>query len=278
MVTLICKRCGKPFDVINSRKDEARYCSRPCRSSLRPVPCAGCGKEVLRPEYWRKHYKVAYCRPECEKTYRRESYVQGKHPLFMRSQALPDFSAEQKEIILGTVMGDGCLLLNSNGNAHLQVAHSVRQRAYLDYKHDLLRPFSRPINVHRRLDPRHGKIYETHRFHTVCHPHLTTLRQTAYPAGDKVLSEFFDRHLTPRALAFWFMDDGGNSRGSTLTICTVSFDATDIQRIAEHLKGWGLKAWERKRRLWISAESKRRFVELTGDHVIPSMRYKFGKI
>jgi hypothetical protein len=278
MVTLICKRCGKPFNVINARKDEARYCSRACRSTLLPVPCCFCGKEVLRSQHWRNHFKVAYCGPGCESGYRRKRYAGENHPRFIASQALPDFSAEQKEVILGTVMGDGCLLLNSNGNAHLQVAHSVKQRPYLDYKHGLLRPFSRPITAYQRLDPRYGKVYETHRFHTVCHPHLTALRQTAYPGGNKVLSEFFDRNLIPRALAFWFMDDGGTSHGSTLSICTVCFEAADLRRIAEHLKDWGLKVWERKRRLWISTESKRRFVELIGDHVIPSMRYKFGKI
>lgn len=192
---------------------------------------------------------------------------------------LPPFTTEQQELILGTLLGDGCLLLNSSANAHLQCAHGVKQRAYLEFKHRLLAPFSRPINVCRRYDPRYGRTYETHRFHTVCHPWLTQLRRLLYPAGAKVLPDAALNMLTPQALAFWFMDDGGCIRESTLSICTVSFDPASVGKAAALLgTRWGLNAWENRRRLFISAASKARFAELTAAFIPDFMRYKLGNL
>ena len=276
MHTLSCKTCGKAFSVIASRSAKARYCSFACRDFRQPVPCVLCGKEVIRTRSEMKTRQYVYCSVECERTYIQQFRSGKNHPRYINSLSLPDMTIEQKEMIIGCVLGDGCLLLNSAGNAHLQIAHSVKQRAYLDYKHALLAPFSRPINIHARHDVRYNRTYETHRFHTVCHPWLTQLREMLYPGNVKCLRKDIDSLLTPRGLAFWFMDDGGCHNQSTFSICTVSFAAEDIARIAQFLGRWNLKAWERKRRLYISAHCKYTFLDLIGEFVPQAMRYKLG--
>lgn len=44
MVTLICERCGKPFDVHEHRKDSARFCSKACIKNQVTKVCFTCGK------------------------------------------------------------------------------------------------------------------------------------------------------------------------------------------------------------------------------------------
>ena len=278
--TISCVTCGKLFVVPNSYTRApriAKYCSRACRDFRQMYPCIVCGTEVQRTRFAMKTRRYVYCSVECERIYHREHLSGVNHPRYINSLKLPSFSREQQEVTLGTVLGDGCLLLNSNGNVHLQVAHSVKQRSYLDYKHALLMPFARPINIHRRFDSRYNHTYETHRFYTVCHPWLTQLRALLYPDKKKRLSPEVDDLLTPRALAFWFMDDGHCLNGSTFTICTVSFAAEDVARIAELLARWNLDAWERNRCLYISAHCKYTFLDLIGAFVPQEMRYKLGK-
>jgi hypothetical protein len=277
--TLQCERCGKTFSVVASRKTKVKYCSLACRDFRELIPCVICGTGVLRSRSEMKTRKDVYCSDECGKEYARRFRSGKNHPRYINSLSLPDFTTEQKEMILGTTLGDGCLLLNSNGNAHLQVAHSVKQRDYLDYKHALLIPFASRITMHRRLDTRYNRIYEMHRFYTACHPWLTELRLMLYPGGVKHLPSNLAELLTPRVLAFWFMDDGHCSRpGNTFLLCTVCFPRDEVEMAAEVISCLGLKAWEKQGRITISAHSKHAFVDLIGGFVPPSMRYKLGPV
>ena len=55
MKTLICKTCGKEFQVIDCRESTAKYCSNECqRKSLRGelnCECCVCGKKLHRKAY-----------------------------------------------------------------------------------------------------------------------------------------------------------------------------------------------------------------------------------
>lgn len=274
--TILCTTCGKVFIVPYVRRAKAKYCSRVCRNFRHMYPCIVCGSEVERTRSAMKTRRYVYCSVDCERQYHRDHLSGTNHPRFLQSALLPDFTQAQKEMIIGTLLGDGCLLRNSAGNAHLQLAQSVKQRAYLDYKHAFLAPFSRPINTHKRLDTRSNCVYETHRFHTVCHPWLTYVREQLYPENKKQLVPFVDSWLSPRALAFWYMDDGTCIRGSTFSICTVSFAEEDVARVTKLVCTMGLDAWVWKGRIMISARSKYKLRELIGPYVPESMQYKLG--
>lgn len=45
-------------------------------------------------------------------------------------------SEEQKEVILGCLLGDG--YMRKKTNAHLQITHSVKQSTYVDWKYQIL--------------------------------------------------------------------------------------------------------------------------------------------
>lgn len=67
-VTLACKVCGVAFEVITSRANTARFCSRAC-CAKNEKQCAICGKPFVNPPSGNKHFCSAECRRE---KYRRE--------------------------------------------------------------------------------------------------------------------------------------------------------------------------------------------------------------
>lgn len=63
-----CLNCDKEFSVKNYRKDEAKYCSRECRSihlcsMRRKNTCKNCLKEFIKPHNGQRVYE--FCSTEC---------------------------------------------------------------------------------------------------------------------------------------------------------------------------------------------------------------------
>ena len=69
MITKICKYCGKEFQIINCRKDTAKYCSKECANDSRKgdfnCKCEICGKPLHRKPYTLKKNKHITCSTEC---------------------------------------------------------------------------------------------------------------------------------------------------------------------------------------------------------------------
>ena len=68
-VELSCKICSKKFTVIKVRRKTAKYCSRECYSKAQygslKIPCAVCGKIVIRPPSHLGKYKSPCCSIKC---------------------------------------------------------------------------------------------------------------------------------------------------------------------------------------------------------------------
>ena len=49
---------------------------------------------------------------------------------------------DQLKLMLGSILGDGSLRYASEHNAHFRVGHGLKQRAYCEWKHEMLAPFA----------------------------------------------------------------------------------------------------------------------------------------
>ena len=60
---------------------------------------------------------------------------------------MPDYhlTEDQHQLLLGGTLGDGSLRMVGRYSAHFRVAHAPGQKSYLEWKHAMLEPFSRPI-------------------------------------------------------------------------------------------------------------------------------------
>lgn len=113
----------------------------------------------------------------------------------------------QKQIIIGKLLGDGCLETTNGQTCRLKIEHSYNQKEYVDWQYQELESIasSMPKIKHQTVK---GKVYDKYWFNTGYSSSLRFYWQQFYQKGRKVVPKLIERWLTPLALAVWFMDDG----------------------------------------------------------------------
>lgn len=180
------------------------------------------------------------------------------------------FSNEINEILVGTLLGDSSLTFRSK-NAFFSVCHSNTQIEYLKHKRDILTEL-KPYPI---VGPT-GKWNDV-KFQTTCHPIFTRMHHDWYSSGSKQVPESCAQFLTPRAFAYWFMDDGTNQNGYCLALSTCSFNERSHEILLDALLKYGIKSrilFSKYPKLYISSKYAVDFVNLISEFVIPSMLYK----
>lgn len=188
------------------------------------------------------------------------------------------FSAEQKEIIYGTMLGDGYV----RPPGKIVIAQGVKQRAYLEWKREKLLPFI--TRTEPDLIPAPGGPYSadgTLTYYSVTHPWVKELRQKMYGSGRKALYPEWLEALTPLSLAVWFMDDGSSNRyDKTMVISSLSFTYEENAELCRLLERrwdiWG-KVYHAKRAMYglrFGAEAATHLRELIAPLIPPFMAYK----
>lgn len=117
---------------------------------------------------------------------------------------------EQKEMIVGTVLGDGCIAPHGRKNKsyRLIVGHCEKQKDLLFFKKAYLGNLVNIVNC--REDNRQNSIMYS--FNTVTHQEFKFFYDLFYENNKKVIKDALIMHLSPRSLAFWIMDDGSNNK------------------------------------------------------------------
>lgn len=140
----------------------------------------------------------------------------------------------QKQLILGSSLGDGCISLQTSANAknpHFQVSHNPMQRNYLKWKYSIL---SNVSNVVRRIKNTRGfsnKSGILYNFETHSLSALLPIYKMLYKNKKKVITEAYLKKMSPLSFAVWYMDDGSLSKGKTsetIRICVPGFSEESI--------------------------------------------------
>lgn len=281
VVDKICANCGLPFKARVDGSRVQRFCSMKCfgkweRGSNNPAYnrvktiCGQCGKEFLALPHHLNMYKHHFCSRVCATQWFAHM------PKWRNLKKLGPISDFQKELIYGCVLGDGFLSKPERGNSNLEIGHSGAQREYLEFKHEKLKPFVRPIRQREKFDRRTGKTYGQVRFLTVAHPFFTQLRENFYNGnGRKMIPDNICDYLTPVSLAFWIGDDGYFD-GCSVQIATQGFDSDDRAKLLESLhQKFGVGGSLTKvGDIYIHKKSLPAIQELVVRNLPRSMRYK----
>jgi recombination protein RecA len=196
-------------------------------------------------------------------------------------------SPSQLQVILGSLMGDGCLSPTTRGRSgtRFRMGQGAKQAAYLDWKVEMLGN----IPASRSTDAK-GAVFAD--FHPL--PELAELHDAVYfGGGKKHLTWEYLKSLTPLALAVWYMDDGSftlrskglpeRTRGGTgrIEICVEAMSPGSRQRLVQYLqdsRGLDVKLIERGARrvsvVQFTTASTEKFQRLVAPYVHPSMGYK----
>lgn len=121
-----------------------------------------------------------------------------------------------RSIILGTILGDGYVEMtsHSNKNARLCVSHCERQKPYLEWMCNELKPFSTKVKLLtgetvREIKGRSFVSTPAYYFKTVSHPDLGNFRTEFYNYNKtKVITESNVKNINELSLLVWYLDDG----------------------------------------------------------------------
>ena len=159
----------------------------------------------------------------------------------------------QKDIIIGTVLGDSYLEPNKFGSS-IQIKQSNEHKDYVFW-------------LYNELDK---------------------LRDLFYPEGKKIIPKDINKILTsPISLAVWFMDDGTldyrPKDHCAFHLCTNCFTKEDTSKLIDVLKNnfgivsslhYTLCRGKRHCRIYIGAQGRDRFIELITPYILDCFKYK----
>ncbi len=194
-------------------------------------------------------------------------------------------SSRQKEIIFGTLLGDGRLECRSEqGTARLRVHHGVKQKELVFWKyHELERLVSQgPRKIKAWTNPKDGKSHYSWYFHTITLHELGEFHRMFYQEDVKILPKETDTLLTPLALSVWFMDDGCYHHPDII-LNTQNFTLQEQGRIRKTLLGKfhlisGIAKDRDEFRIVISRKHTEKFLEIVRCNVIDALAYKIAPV
>lgn len=192
-----------------------------------------------------------------------------------RRQSIP-LTQEEKEFIFGTLMGDGNLTKCGNNSIYGRTNHSIKQETYCKYKQNKLKNLTYSVSYSESSIKKLNKKYPQCYFCFKPNTELIPLYEMFYNKGKKDVPEDLSL-LTPRAMAWWFMDDGTSSSKCSISIATCSFSLEGLLRLQKFLKDtYDLEVIIQKDfKLYFSSDSARKFYNLVKDYIIDDMLYKF---
>lgn len=188
---------------------------------------------------------------------------------------------EQREILFGLMLGDGCLETQNKGRTYrLKIEQSISHQEYVLHLYNLFSEWVlTPPQVKDKVSKNHHS--QNIAFQTVSHEAFRFYAHQFYKDGKKCVPKLIHRWLTPKAIAYWFMDDGSNkSKESKAVIFNAQcFTLNEIEYLIKHLKTkFALQAKPRKQKegyqIYISGKSFETFVEIVSPYLIQEMRYK----
>lgn len=188
-------------------------------------------------------------------------------------------SEEARQVILGTLLGDGSLR-KYKGYAHprLVIRHSARQKEYLEWKAGFL------------LEELGGRIAEVQdttskgREKVVYVSSASPKLLEIFGLASKGVRRKWLNQLRPLGLCVWWLDDGSLVRNKTQAVlCTDGFSLREVKVARRYFqKAWGLhfkiapkKKGTKRYRLWLrsTAETKK-FLKLIAPFVPECMKRK----
>ena len=187
-----------------------------------------------------------------------------------QSARLLSITPRQREIFIGSLLGDGHLAKTTRGYA-FRVNHGLMQKEYVDWKYQ---------ELHSLTNSAPNSYKSTYYFRTVSHHYFDELRDLFYRGEKKIIPENIGHLLTPLAVAVWFMDDG-TKEGKQARINSQSFTREENRRLSHLLEATlGIKSTINRDkhlfRLRISDQSMSLFRNMVTPHIVPSMRYKLS--
>lgn len=196
-----------------------------------------------------------------------------------------NFTARQRAILAGTILGDAFVQKTGSKNARLRLEHGEKQKDYLLWKGQQFPKLFNGIPQRvMRVHPQTKRTYTYWRWQSNATPELGRWRAAFYPEGKKRIPKNIAEYLRETtALAVWYMDDGYYSpeqKHSFLYLGRVS--RAEVEYAVEAIqRNFGLtpKIYDKKNKgfaLFFSVVETEKLHTLIAPEVLPSFAYKLS--
>jgi len=190
---------------------------------------------------------------------------------------------KQKEIIMGSLLGDGHLETQNYGKTYrLKIEQSFSHKDYVDWLYSNLKDLIL-TPPKKKIKESFGKRIVNYSFSTLSLVNFRFFACQFYKNNKKEIPKLIKKWLTPLSMAVWFMDDGQikSKKHRALLINTQCFSKKELFQLQKALKEkfnviTTLKKEPTGWRLYFVSETVDIFIKLIYPHIISSMRYKLG--
>lgn len=195
-----------------------------------------------------------------------------------------ELSNDQRDTLIGLLLGDGHLETQNGGRTYrLKIEQSLKHLAYVNHLYHLFEAWVQTPPQIKFVSSR-GHKSENVWFQTLSHQSFRFYAQQFYDGQKKRVPKLIHRWMTPRGLAYWFMDDGSmkSKESKAVIFNTQGFQYFEIELMIKVLTdSFSLQASIRKQddgyQIYISGNSYERFVVLIEPYILDEMRYKLPK-
>tara|TARA_B100000315_G_C14407152_1_gene509270 strand:- start:241 stop:837 length:597 start_codon:yes stop_codon:yes gene_type:complete len=191
------------------------------------------------------------------------------------------FTQTQRDIIVGTVLGDATLERNGK-NVRMKTAHCIKQKEYVKWKYNYLKHICSSLpRVFDVFDKRTQKIRQQISFSTKTMAELNVYRELFYKDKIKIIPDNITEMLTsPLSLAVWYMDDGHKRTDcNALRLHTNSYSFEEQMKLKKCLsKNFDIDVNIHKAAkhfvLYVPSREGNKFCSIVKPYIIPSLQYK----
>ena len=198
--------------------------------------------------------------------------------------------------LVGTLLGDSSLHYAKNGNARFQFSHEQKQGDYAKLKAEVIcKGLKRQVREPGLYTTTTSYGEVTYYKFSTGHKYMNYLHRILYSNnGKKYFSRKVLNHLTPEGIAWWYMDDGGVSRGPNkdkygnprkhisveMRISTYCSEEEADTIIAYFLEVWGIQAKKRYAKktdsyyMAFSSKESLKLDDLISPYITPYFQYK----
>jgi hypothetical protein len=194
---------------------------------------------------------------------------------------LKDFPNDLKQLVIGSLLGDGCFCKAGNQVFHhsLVIVHSIEQLPYLQFKYSILNKHDLCSNYairHYQDDRFKNRNYTECKLRTRVCPVFTEMRNKCYLDGKKQINLDFIEDIDALGLAIWYMDDGYVTNNSCI-LSTCSFKKEDQEKLAGFLLGkfnLHFTTGKNDNSMYLKAEDFKKFKSLIEPYILDIFHYK----
>lgn len=201
--------------------------------------------------------------------------------MYNRRMEKDTLSTEQRNVLLGLLLGDGSLEFDGYHGTRLQIKQAEARKEYVFWLYEHFAPIT-------KTQPKQRTDTQQWYFGTRYRADLEKIRQLFYQGGKKVLPESIASLLVaPVSIAVWYMDDGHlDYRAKShyaYRLSTDSFTQEEVVQLQAVLyERFGIRSTlhmslcrgKRYPQIYIGKDGRDAFYNVVAPFILPCFRYK----